>query len=235
MLTGFETLRQAANSVLQGQDDIGLLLNAEVISEIHHCLLGLSGATLDSIRVVLSHPQALAQCDAYLRAAPWLRSETEFDTAGAARKVKRSGDKTVAAIASESAARIFGLEILEHNIQDQSSNYTRFVEVATEASTCPPDEPCKTSVMLSVGHQPGDLGEVLRQFSSRGVNLSKLESRPIPEERFNYRFYLDIEGHSASQAVSAALEAVEPLTKELRILGTYPKATIEPPAPSGSG
>jgi chorismate mutase/prephenate dehydratase len=105
------------------------------------------------------------------------------------------------------------------------SNYTRFVEVATEAAACPPDQPCKTSLMLAIGHHPGDLGEVLRQFSARRVNLTKLESRPVPEQPFRYRFYLDIEGHASSESVREALLAIEPLARGLSILGTYPQAT----------
>jgi chorismate mutase / prephenate dehydratase len=252
LLTGFETFRQAADSVRLGVNDVALLpienstagsinetydllaegglsINAEVISEISHCLLGLPGATLEGLRLVISHPQALAQCEKFLASLEGVKTQTEFDTAGAARKVRELGDPGVAAIASERAATVFGLAILVSGIQTQMSNYTRFVEMATEAAACPPDQPCKTSLMLATGHHPGDLGEVLRHFSSRRVNLTKLESRPVPEQPFRYRFYLDVEGHAASETVREALQAIEPLTRELRILGTYPQA-----APAGS-
>ncbi|HVS16365.1 MAG TPA: prephenate dehydratase [Thermoanaerobaculia bacterium] len=248
LLTGFETFRQAADSVRHGTDDVallpienstagsinetydllaegGLTINAEVISEISHCLLGLPGATVEGLRLVISHPQALAQCERFLADLEGVRTQTEFDTAGAARKVRELGDPSVAAIASERAATVFGLAILVAGIQTQMSNYTRFVEVATEAAACPPDQACKTSLMLATGHHPGDLGEVLRQFSNRRVNLTKLESRPVPEAPFRYRFYLDVEGHASSEPLREALEAIEPLTRGLRILGTYPQAT----------
>jgi len=256
LLTGYETFRQAATSVREGVNDVallpienstagsinetydllaedGLAINAEVISEISHCLLGLPGASLDGVRLVISHPQALAQCERFLTGLEGVRTQTEFDTAGAARRVRELGDPSVAAIASERAATVFGLEILVSSIQTQMSNYTRFVEIATEAAACPPDQPCKTSLVLATGHHPGDLGEVLRQFSSRRVNLTKLESRPVPEAPFRYRFYLDVEGHASSETVREALFAIEPLTRELRILGTYPQAT--PAASSADG
>jgi chorismate mutase/prephenate dehydratase len=247
VLSGYETFHEAAVSVRGGTNDVALLpienstagsinetydqlaegglqITAEVISEIAHCLLALPGTRLEDIRFVRSHPQALAQCEVYLRSLLGVRVETDFDTAGAARRVRESNDPKVAAIASESAAQVFGLEILARDIQNQRSNYTRFVEVAIEAATCPPDVPCKTSLLLATAHTPGSLGEVLRHFSQRGVNMTKLESRPIPGEPWSYRFYLDIEGNAASAPMAAALEAILPFVRELRVLGTYPRA-----------
>lgn len=246
LLTGCETFREAAAGVLDGSEDFallpienstagsinetydllaegGLTITAEVVSEVSHCLLALQGVRKEELEVVLSHPQALLQCEEYLRNSPYLRPQIEFDTAGAAREVKNGNDRTVGAIASESAARVFGLEILERNIQTVSSNYTRFVEVAREAAPCPPDRPCKTSLLMATGHRPGDLGGVLTEFAKRGINLTKLESRPRPDHPFQYRFYLDIEGHAASVPVVEALKAIEPLTAEVNILGTYPR------------
>jgi chorismate mutase / prephenate dehydratase len=248
VLNGYETFRRAADSVRDGSNDYALLpienstagsinetydllaegdlkINAEVITAVSHCLLGLPGARRESLRLVLSHPQALAQCERFLsQELPHARAQTEFDTAGAARRVSEGNDPTVAAIASESAAEVFGLEVMAHGIQTAALNYTRFFEIALEADACQPDIRCKTSLLLATGHRPGDLGEVLRQFSDRGVNLTKLESRPIPAKPWEYRFYLDVEGHAASQHVAAALAAIEPFTSELRIIGTYPAA-----------
>ena len=256
MLVGFDTFREAAEGVRLGDDDVallpienstagsinetydllaeeGLVINAEIISEVSHCLLGLPGARKEELRVVLSHPQALSQCEAFLRSLPWIQQQAAFDTAGAARRVKEGNDASVAAIASEPAAGVFGLDVLDYDIQDQSSNYTRFVEIAKEAAKCPPDQPCKTSLLVATGHHPGDLGEVLRHFSTRNLNLTKLESRPVPSQPWQYRFYLDIVGHAQSQPVRDALEAIAPLTGELRVLGAYPQATtpIDPAAP----
>jgi len=253
VLHGYELFREAAASVHSGIHDIallpienstagsinetydllaegGLVITAEVISKVAHCLLALPGAKIEDLRLVLSHPQALRQCDQFFRDHDWLRPQPEYDTAGAAARVREGNDRTVGAIASEPAARVFGLEILASAIQNQAGNFTRFVEVATEAAPCPPDLPCKTSMLLETGHQPGDLGEVLRSFSRRGINLSKIESRPIPATPWRYRFYLDIDGHAASVPVTEALAAVEAKTQELRILGTYPSALSEPAA-----
>ncbi|MDX1384661.1 MAG: bifunctional chorismate mutase/prephenate dehydratase, partial [Thermoanaerobaculia bacterium] len=250
LLTGYETFRGAAEAVKDGSVDVallpvenstagsinqtydllaegGLVINAEVISQVEHCLLALPGATIEGLRTVISHPQALMQCETFLQARPWIEPRAEFDTAGAARKVSASNDLTLAAIASESAGRAFGLEVLASRIQSQQSNYTRFVEVALEAAPCPPDVPCKTSLLLITAHKPGALGEVIVAFARRGVNLTKLESRPIPAQPFDYQFYLDIEGHAASEAITETLREIEhqELTRELRILGTYPRAS----------
>jgi chorismate mutase/prephenate dehydratase len=249
LLTGYETFRGAADAVLDGTVDVallpienstagsinqtyellgegGLTINAEVVSQVEHCLLAISGTKIEDLRVVLSHPQALLQCEQFLRERPWLKPQAEFDTAGAARKVREANDRTQGAIASESAGRAFGLELLARGIQTQQSNYTRFVEVAREAAPCPPGVPCKTSLVLVTAHKPGALGEVIVAFARRGVNLSKLESRPIPSRPFEYQFYLDIDGHAASEAITETLREIQSqqLTHELRILGTYPKA-----------
>lgn len=246
LLTGYETFRRAARSVKVGDNDVallpienstagsinevydllsegGLTINAETITEVRHCLLGLPEASLDELQLVISHPQALAQCERYLDRLG-VQTRADFDTAGAARQIKLANDPTIAAIAGAAAAQAYGLTILEEGIQDQAANSTRFVELAVEATTCPPDLPCKTSLLIATGHRPGDLGDVLTQFARSGVNLTKLESRPVPGETWKYRFYLDIEGHARSSQVQTALEAIEPFTRELTILGTYPAA-----------
>lgn len=250
LLTGYETFREAAEAVTSGAADVallpvenstagsinetydllaegGLTITAEAIFQVQHCLLALPGANLEDLRVVMSHPQALRQCDSFLRSVPWIKPQTAFDTAGAARKVSQGGDLTVAAIASESAARAFGLEILGRSIQTQVNNYTRFVEVAIDPAPCPADAPCKTSLLLVTAHTPGALGEVIVTFARHGVNLTKLESRPIPDHPWEYQFYLDIEGHAASEAITGAIEEIAQHVRELRILGTYPRAIQE--------
>jgi chorismate mutase/prephenate dehydratase len=251
LLEGFETFRGAAEAVRGGSADRallpienttagsinevydllaegGLTITAEVVSRIEHCLLGLPGSRIEDLRTVLSHPQGLLQCQDFLRAAPWIKPQVEFDTAGSARKVRERADPTVAAIASEHAAKVFGLEVLRRGIQSQEGNYTRFVELAHDPIRFPPETPAKTSLLLAVPHTPGALAEVLGVLSRRGVNLAKLESRPIPESPFKYRFYLDLDGNAGRDPVRGALAEVEPLTTEMRMLGTYPAAGAEP-------
>lgn len=247
LLTGHDTFRGAVAAVRDGAADFALLpienttagsvhetydllaeggvaITAEVVSRVEHCLLALPGATLESIRTVISHPQALAQCEAFLRTMPWATTRAEFDTAGSARKVREGNDAAVAAIASESAARLYGLEVLRKGIQTQEGNYTRFVEIAREAVACPPGAACKTSLLIALAHEPGALGAVLARFGARGVNLTRIESRPVLGAPWQYRFYLDLEGHAASEPVRAALEELKPVTTEVRVLGTYPRA-----------
>jgi chorismate mutase/prephenate dehydratase len=251
LLSGCDTFRAAAEAVRQGDADLALLpienstagsinetydllaegglsITAEVVSRIEHCLLALPGADIEGLRQVLSHPQALRQCEAFLRTIPWAQPREEFDTAGAARKVRELGDPAIGAIASDSAARLFGLEVLRRGIQDVALNFTRFVEVASHPVPCPPGAACKTSLLLATAHRPGALGEVLGELGRRGINLTKLESRPAPGAAWRYRFYLDLQGHAASAPIAEALERLRPLTSELRVLGTYPEAPEDP-------
>lgn len=247
-LTGYEAISEAAEAVRTGDADFallpienstagsinetydelaggGLTITAEVISQVEHCLLGIPGTRLEDLRRVISHPQALMQCEEFLRTLPAAKAVAEFDTAGAARKVKEEGDETVAAIASQSAAKLLGLQILAQGIQMQKGNSTRFVEVAIEASPCPDAKlPCKTSMLLSLDHSAGTLGEILVSFGRRQLQLAKIESRPIPKDPWKYRFYLDVEDHADSAKMGEALEAIRPLVAELRILGSYPRA-----------
>ena len=251
LLQGFDTFHLAAEAVREGSVDVALLpienttagsineiydllaegglsINAEEVSRIEHCLVALPGTQLEELRAVLSHPQALRQCEAFLRHLPGVQVQEAFDTAGAARKVRERGDRTMAAIASESAAHRYGLEILRRGIQTQEGNYTRFVELATHPAPCPPDVPVKTSLLLVLGHHPGALAELLGVFRRRGVNMSKIESRPIPATPFQYRFYLDLEGHAAADNLRAALDEAREHTTELRVLGTYASAELPP-------
>jgi chorismate mutase/prephenate dehydratase len=251
LLEGFETFRAAAQAVRDGTADVallpienttagsindtydqlaegGLTITAEEVSRIEHCLLGLPGARIEDLHTVISHPQALRQCEAFLHSLPRVQPREEFDTAGAARKVRDGGDRGVAAIASEAAGRRFGLEVLQRGIQTQEGNYTRFVELSPHAAACPPGVPVKTSLLLTVSHQPGSLAELLSLLSRRGINMTKIESRPIPSTPWQYRFYLDVEGHAATDPVRSALEEAREHTSELRVLGTYPSAETAP-------
>lgn len=251
LLTGFGTIRQAVAALRGGDADVsilpiensmagsinetydalaegGLAINAEEISRVEHCLIALPGTRIEDLRKVISHPQALAQCDTFLRTIPWAVPHAEFDTAGSAFKVKETNDRSLAAIASESAARLFGLEILKKGIEMQSGNATRFVEVALESVACPPDLPCKTSLMMTLDHSAGALGQVLMEFGRRNLQLAKIESRPVQIDAWRYRFYLDVEEHSDAPAMASALAAVAELTAEMRVLGTYPRAERVP-------
>lgn len=247
LLAGFDTFRAAAQTVLDGTADLALLpienttagsinetydllanhslvITGEVVSAIEHCLLALPGVTIDELRVVRSHPQALAQCHDFFANHPHLAPRPELDTAGSARHVAEAGERTHAAIASAAAASRYGLVILASAIQSASGNATRFVEIALRPAPVPDGTLTKTSLVLSLADRPGALGEILMRFAARNLSLTKLESRPIPNAPFTYRFYADVLGHAASEAFVAALAEIRPLTTELRVLGTYPAA-----------
>jgi len=248
LLTGHGTFREAADSVIGGAADLALLpienttagsinetydllargglhITGEVVSAIEHCLLALPGVPLEELRTVLSHPQALAQCQEFFARHPHLSARAEVDTAGAAKRVATAGDRTLAAIASSAAANTYGLAIVARGIQTSSGNATRFVEVAPRPAPVPEGATAKTSLVLSLADRPGALGEILMRFAARGLSLTKIESRPIPEAPFTYRFYIDVLGHAASVPFAAVLEEIGSLTTELRVLGTYAAAT----------
>ena len=248
LLEGFETFRGAVEAVRGGTADRALLpiensvsvtldllagggseleIVAEALLLVRHSLIAAEVVELREIDTVLSHPQGLLQCEDFLRSATCMKPQVEFDTAGSARKVRERNDPTVAAIAGEHAAKVFGLEVLRRGIQSQEGNYTRFVELAHDPIRFPPETPAKTSLLLALPHTPGALAEVLGVLSRRGVNLAKLESRPIPESPFKYRFYLDIDGNAGRDPVRGALAEVAPLTTEMRVLGSYPAAEKE--------
>jgi chorismate mutase/prephenate dehydratase len=247
LLTGHDTFRAAADAVLHGAADLALLpienttagsinetydlladgtlhITGEVVSAIEHCLLALPGVALDELRVVISHPQALAQCQAFLARHGHLTAREELDTAGAARRVADTRDRTLGAIASGAAATRYGLAIVARAIQSAAGNATRFVEIALHPAPVPDGAAVKTSLVLALADRPGALGEVLMGFAARGLSLTKLESRPIPSAPFTYRFYVDVLGHSASAPFQAVLAEIGPLTAELRVLGTYAAA-----------
>lgn len=247
LLTGHDSFRGAADAVLEGAADLALLpienstagsinetydvlargdlhITGEVISAIEHCLLALPGVAFDELRVVMSHPQALAQCHSLFARHPHLVARAEVDTAGAAKRVASSHDRTLAAIASSAAAAQYGLAIVEKGIQSEAGNSTRFVEISPRPAPVADGVRAKTSLLLSLADRPGALGEVLTRFSARGLSLTKIESRPIPEAPFTYRFYIDVMGHVASAPFVAVLDELVPLTTELRVLGSYAAA-----------
>ena len=201
-----------------------LVIVAETILPIQHRLIASPGAILESIRSVASHPMALAQCEHFFVAHPHLKRVPAEDTAGSVREVLARGDKTSAAIASRRAAEHYGGIILASDIQDDAENFTRFVLLrpATEASAPAPDAH-KMSIAMRLAHRPGALLASLQPFSKHGVNLQKIESRPIHGRPWEYQFFIDVEADSTSQLESALAE-VRQATSDLRVLGLYPAA-----------
>jgi prephenate dehydratase len=194
---------------------------AETILPIEHHLIACPGASLDSIRSVASHPMALAQCERFFLAHPNFKRVPAEDTAGSVREVLALGDKTRAAIAGRRAAEYYGGTILQAAIQDDNENYTRFVLLrpASGQNEPAPSAP-KMSVAMRLAHRPGALQASLHPFSKHGVNLLKIESRPIHGRPWEYQFFLDLEAESVSQ-LDSALQELRGATSEVRVLGLY--------------
>jgi len=203
--------------------DALLTTSLKVVGEINlrisHCLIALPGSTISGIVRVVSHPQALAQCRGYISSLG-LEPVSHYDTAAAVRLVKEMGDKSVAAIASARAAEIYGMDILARGIEDYGRNYTRFLVVGRYDP--PRVEKEKTSIIFSLPHRPGALFEALGAFARRGINLTKIESRPTRARPWQYNFYVDFEGHMAEDRVREALSELAEKAILLKVLGSYP-------------
>jgi prephenate dehydratase len=197
----------------------GLRVVREHVHPVRHCLLGWPGP----VERALSHPQALAQCDAYLHSRQ-IRPVAYHDTAGAARAVSEQRQPGTAAIASKAAAARYGLYVLAESIQDDSENRTRFVVIERGPPARPhaagPGHKC--SLAFVTAHQPGGLSHALDCFARRGVNLTRLDSRPMKGRPFEYRFYLDFAVNGNAEAAEAALSDLEEASAEIRLFGTYP-------------
>jgi prephenate dehydratase len=193
----------------------------EHVLPVRHCLLGWPGP----VERALSHPQALAQCDAYLHSRQ-IRSVAYHDTAGAARAVAEQRQSGTAAIASKAAAARYGLYVLAESIQDDSENRTRFIVVERGQPARPAGvaSGSKSSLAFVTGHRPGSLAHALDCFARRGVNLTRLDSRPMKGRPFEYRFYLDFAVNENSSEAEAALKDLEDASAEIKLFGTYPAA-----------
>lgn len=206
-----------------------LEITGEIILPIKHNLLARPGLEMEDISAVLSHSQALAQCRRYLNNNLGDINMVDIpSTAEAAYRVAAS-DKPWAAIGTETAARTYGLKILREEIQDRTDNETRFVSLGLgrpdETDTiyeCTGMYSYKTSLILSVGHQPGALFKALEQFYLCNINMSKIESRPAKTRIGNYLFFIDIDGHQLEANVVKALRGLEAIVTDLRVIGSYP-------------
>ncbi|MEZ4256266.1 MAG: prephenate dehydratase [Polyangiales bacterium] len=224
-----------AGSINEAYDllaSMDLVLVGEEVQPVDHCLLVLPGTRLDQIRRVLSHPQAIAQCREFLDSLPDAKVEAYIDTALSAEKVKRDGDATQAAIASDEAGRIHGLDVLRRGIQNQPENFTRMVVVARAPLGFDPRIACKTSLIIATKHQEGALLLCLNVLADHGLNLTKLESRPRPNTPWEYLFYVDFEGNIADPRVKDAVERLREHTSYLKVLGTYPAKTLKQNRPA---
>ncbi|HVO50091.1 MAG TPA: prephenate dehydratase [Thermoanaerobaculia bacterium] len=204
-----------------------LRIVGEEILEVRHCLLALPGATLEGIRRVASHPQALAQCGRFLAQLAGVVTVPYVDTAEAAHLVGQTGDPALAAIASEEAGALHGLTVLARDLADQEENWTRFVVVSAIPIVLDPRIPAKTSLVFSTPHRHGALAHCLNVLDAHGLNLTKLESRPVPRHPWEYLFYVDFEGAAGEDAASRAVAALSAECPYLKVLGSYPARTTK--------
>jgi prephenate dehydratase len=192
----------------------------EVFLQVDHTLLALPGTRLQDVRRVLSHPQALAQCDEYLAALD-VEIVPVYDTAGAAKHVAEDGGRGDAAVASRQAAELYGLEVLAEAIQTHPNNLTRFAAIAMEDRPLGP--PDRTSLVFEVKNVPGSLYRCLGPLARRGLNMSKLESRPVGGTPWQYRFYLDVDAGDTDPELRASLSEMQADVVNLHVLGSYPR------------
>jgi prephenate dehydratase len=217
-----------------------VLIEAEIMLPVQHQLLGFPNAKLEELESVYSHPVALDQCRVLLKSLPGVKAISYWDTSGAAFYVKECGNPRIAAIASEFAAKETGLTILKANVEDHVGNNTRFGVIRkdsyvngsknngkTNARTESASEPYKLSCAAEIAHKPGSLAKLLTALADIGANLTKIESRPIPETPWHYRFFLDMELKSGDHD-EKIMAALADTCRAHKILGRYKNWSIAP-------
>lgn len=211
LLQNFEHIRKSGRKIV-----------GECKLRISHSLCALPGTRMEDIREVRSHYMALLQCRGFLSAHPQMVGVEDFDTAGCARKVAELGMENTAAISPAYAARVYGLEVLAEGIEDDDSNFTRFLIVGDSDARAPEDAD-KISVVFSVPHEEGALSKVLTILTFYNINLTMLQSMPIVGHEWEYRFYADLTFTDLARCMQA-INAVAPLTSDFSILGIYKTA-----------
>ncbi|MDE6220583.1 MAG: bifunctional chorismate mutase/prephenate dehydratase, partial [Lachnospiraceae bacterium] len=190
----------------------------EQILKIEHCLMASPGTRIEDIRTVYSHPQSLMQSAHYLLETGWQQISMK-NNAFAAKKVADDKDKTQAAIAGETAAKIYGLDILKRGVNDIKDNSTRFIIITNQKVFA--KGASKISLCFEVSHESGALYHALSHLMYNGLNMTKIESRPIAGRNWEYRFFLDFEGNLTDSAVRNALRGLREETRNMKILGNY--------------
>ncbi len=204
--------------------DSKLYIIGEVIIPISHCLIGCPGASFETITAVESHPVALDQCRRFLAANPQIKRIAAEDTAGSVARVLAQGDLTRAAIAGKRAAEKYGGVILREHLEDSSENYTRFLLLSPDKDFA--EDANQLSLVIELPHQPGALHDALEPFARRGIDLLKIEGRPVKGRPWEYCFYLDVRGSVNQGEVIETLDELNHSRVETRILGAYRSASV---------
>jgi len=221
------TTSGSINEVYDSLTSSNLNVVGEEIFQVKHCLLGLEDIPLNKIKKIYAHYQAARQCSNFLKSLPQAEIEYYEDTAKSVQKIKEEGIKDCAAIASKEAAEIFNVSILREDIANQPGNFTRFLICSLDPIKVDARIPAKTSLILATAHKPGSLVQALSIFRDFGINMTKLESRPILHNPWEEMFYLDFQGNVQSQKVKDLLDEVGKHTRYLKILGCYPAKDFE--------
>jgi len=247
-----KTFDEAFDSVTQGKSSCGILpientlagsihrnfdlllrhdltITGEHYLRVRHCLLGLPDSHLEDIRQVLSHPAALAQCEASLTQLG-IERVPEYDTAGSARIILERNDPRTGAIASKHAAEVYDLKVLQEDLEDNPENYTRFLILSKDTAPADAadvkDEDYKTSIVFTLDNKPGVLFKAMSVFALREIDLTKIESRPVIGKPWEYLFYIDFIGNINSKHCTNALSHLEEIAPFIRVLGSYKRGLI---------
>lgn len=205
-----------------------LYIVGEMTLPIEHCLVATSELRLEDIKTLYSHPQPHAQCSEFLSKLDGVILESCASTADAMQKVKEMNRSDVAAIGNASSGKLYGLQPIQGNIANQTENHTRFIIVARKPVEVSAQIPAKTTLIMSTSQQAGSLVETLLVLQRYGINMTKLESRPIMGNPWEEMFYVDLEAHLDSQAMQQALNELTKITKHLKVLGCYPTENVKP-------
>ena len=219
------SLAGSINETYDLLSDSTLHVVAEQIVHVHHNLMVQKGVVIDEVKRVHSHYQALAQCQGFINEHDF-EVITEFDTAGAAKIIAEKDTKIEAAIASDRAAKIYGLDILASHIEDEKFNYTRFFILGEKEASYTEGVKHKSSLILATRHHPGALVDCLELFREYNINMTKLESRPRRDRPWSYLFYIDLEGHIDDNNISVVLTKLMRRAAFIKFLGSYSAAPL---------
>lgn len=205
-----------------------LYIVGEITQPIEHCLVATKDIRLEDLKVLYSHPQPHQQCSEFLSRLKGVKLETCASTADAMKKVQELNRTDVAAIGNASSGKLYGLQAIQGNIANQTENHTRFIVVARKPVEVSPQIPAKTTLIMSTSQEAGSLVSTLLVLQRYGINMTKLESRPIMGNPWEEMFYVDLEAHLDSEEMQQALVELTRLTRHLKVLGCYPSENVKP-------
>ncbi|TKY81288.1 bifunctional chorismate mutase/prephenate dehydratase [Pectobacterium polonicum] len=216
------------NDVYDLLQHTGLSIVGELTNPINHCVLVATNTSLEQIETVYSHPQPFQQCSHFINRFPHWKIEYCESTAAAMEKVAALNSPKAAALGSEAGGQLYQLQVLEHNLANQSQNITRFIVLARKPIDVTEQVPAKTTLIMATGQQSGALVEALLVLRDNGIVMTKLESRPINGNPWEEMFYLDVQANLRSDAMQKALKGLSPITRSLKVLGCYPSENVVP-------